>query len=281
MLWKALGTRRGGPASSRRRRGRPVVPVFWVASDDHDFAEIRSTTVIDAGGSAAHAALRPARRAGRTARLGRSRSTRRSAASSTSSARALPAALGRDETLEVVAACYRAGETLSSGLRAARVAAAARARRARSRRRRAEAAGGPGARARAARGLADARSLALEAGQALLAAGYHQQVPVRPGFLNLFAVVDGQRRALAIANGTVEVRGTRERWPIAEAAAAASRATRARGARARSCARWCRTPCCRPPPTSAARPRSRTTRRSDRPTRTSASRARCCCRGRA
>ena len=29
-------------------------------------------------------------------------------------ARALPAALGRDETLEIVAACYRAGETLSS-----------------------------------------------------------------------------------------------------------------------------------------------------------------------
>jgi bacillithiol synthase len=59
--------------------------------------------------------------------------------------------------------------------------------------------------------------LALEAGLALLQAGYHQQVPVRPGFLNLFAVVAGQRRALALADGAVEVRGTRERWPLAEA----------------------------------------------------------------
>ena len=59
--------------------------------------------------------------------------------------------------------------------------------------------------------------LAREAGQALLAAGYHQQVPVREGFLNLFAVVDGQRRALGLAQGVVEVRGTRERWPIDDA----------------------------------------------------------------
>jgi uncharacterized protein YllA (UPF0747 family) len=59
--------------------------------------------------------------------------------------------------------------------------------------------------------------LALEAGRDLLAAGYHQQVPVRAGFLNLFAVLDGQRRALAFSNGVVEVRGTRERWPVEEA----------------------------------------------------------------
>ena len=38
--------------------------------------------------------------------------------------------------------------------------------------------------------------LALEAGQALLEAGYHQQVPVRPGFLNLFVLMEGERRAL-------------------------------------------------------------------------------------
>ena len=59
--------------------------------------------------------------------------------------------------------------------------------------------------------------LAREAGQALLAAGYHQQVPVREGFLNLFAVVDGQRRALGLSQGVVEVRGTRDRWPIDDA----------------------------------------------------------------
>ncbi|HSD67774.1 MAG TPA: bacillithiol biosynthesis BshC, partial [Vicinamibacteria bacterium] len=46
---------------------------------------------------------------------------------------------------------------------------------------------------------------------------YHQQVPVRSGFLNLFVVVDGERRALALSNGVVDVRGTRERWPVEEA----------------------------------------------------------------
>jgi bacillithiol biosynthesis cysteine-adding enzyme BshC len=62
--------------------------------------------------------------------------------------------------------------------------------------------------------------LAREAGQALLAAGYHQQVPVRPGFLNMFVLAaGGQRRALGVANGTVELRGTRERLSIEEALA--------------------------------------------------------------
>jgi bacillithiol synthase len=49
--------------------------------------------------------------------------------------------------------------------------------------------------------------LAAEAGEALLAAGYHQQVPVRPNFLNLFVVAGGERRALGLQNGNVEVRG--------------------------------------------------------------------------
>ena len=50
VLWKALGT----VVVAREleaRRGRPVVPVFWVASDDHDFAEVRSATVVDATGA--------------------------------------------------------------------------------------------------------------------------------------------------------------------------------------------------------------------------------------
>src|SRR5258706_387309 len=60
--------------------------------------------------------------------------------------------------------------------------------------------------------------LAIEIGSALLAAGYHQQVPVRPGFLNLFLYFDGERRALAEHDGTVEVRGPGWRIPVAEAA---------------------------------------------------------------
>ena len=33
--------------ASRRRRGRPVLPVFWIASEDHDWEEVRTTHVLD------------------------------------------------------------------------------------------------------------------------------------------------------------------------------------------------------------------------------------------
>ena len=214
MLWKALAT----VVVARRlaaERGKPVVPVFWVASDDHDFAEVRATTVVDATG-----ALRTLRYDPSAEPLGRPAwditLDETVVGLVDELARALPAALGRDETVALVADCYRAGETLSSAfarlvsrllpelvvldpadLELKRLSVPVLTREL--------AEGSPSSR------------LALEVGRALLAAGYHQQVPVRPGFLNLFALVDGQRRALAITDGTVEVRGTRERWPLAEA----------------------------------------------------------------
>jgi bacillithiol biosynthesis cysteine-adding enzyme BshC len=214
VLWKALATVRVARLLEEKR-GTPVVPVFWVASDDHDFAEIRSTSLIDATG-----AIRTLRYAPRHEPVGQPAWA--IAFDDTVQAvidelgQALPPALGRDETLAAVAGCYRPGATLSEAfaclvsrllpgvvvldpadpeLKRLMVPVLARELRE----------GSPTSR------------LALEAGDALLAAGYHQQVPVRPGFLNLFAVVDGQRRALALANGAVEVRGTRERWPVEDA----------------------------------------------------------------
>jgi uncharacterized protein YllA (UPF0747 family) len=56
----------------------------------------------------------------------------------------------------------------------------------------------------------------MEAGKALLGAGYHQQVPVRTGFLNLFVYLEGERRALGTANGQVEVRGLGRKMPVEE-----------------------------------------------------------------
>jgi bacillithiol synthase len=214
VLWKALGTIRVARLLEEKR-GRAVVPVFWVASDDHDFAEIRSTSLIDAGGTIRTLRYAPRHEPGGepawaivlddtidalVEELGQ----------------ALPPAFGRDETMAVVAESYRPGVTLSEAFARLvsrilpelvvldpadaalkHIMAPVLARELRE--------GSPTSR------------LALDAGRALLAAGYHQQVPVRPGFLNLFAVVEGQRRALALSNGVVEVRGTRERWPVEEA----------------------------------------------------------------
>ena len=214
VLWKALGTIRVARLLEEKR-GRAVVPVFWVASDDHDFAEIRSTSLIDAGGTIRTLRYAPRHEPGGepawaivlddtidalVEELGH----------------ALPPAFGRDETMAVVAESYRPGVTLSGAFARLvsrilpelvvldpadaalkQIMAPVLARELRE--------GSPTSR------------LALDAGRALLAAGYHQQVPVRPGFLNLFAVVEGQRRALALSNGVVEVRGTRERWPVEEA----------------------------------------------------------------
>jgi bacillithiol synthase len=196
-------------------RGRPVVPVFWVASDDHDFAEVRSVSVIDAAG-----AIRTLRYAPRTEPVGQPAWAivldETVAGLVDDLARSLPQSLGRDPLVQVVARAYRPGETLSgafarlisallpeivvldpsdAALRSLMVPTLARE----------------------LRESSPTSRLALEAGRSLLAAGYHQQVPVRPGFLNLFVVVEGQRRALGLANGIVEVRGTRERWPIEDA----------------------------------------------------------------
>ena len=64
VLYKALAAMRRsrGCWSSR---GAPVVPVFWVASDDHDFAEVRSARVLDESGQIR--TLRYAPRASRSA----------------------------------------------------------------------------------------------------------------------------------------------------------------------------------------------------------------------
>ena len=204
VLWKALGAIKAARALETLR-GAPVVPVFWVATDDHDFAEIRSASLLDEQG-----AIRTLRYSPVQEPQGRPASRivlddTVTALVEEARAAARPG-LHKDGVLDLLATCYRPGESLGAAfarfvsallpdlvvldpadpaLKALMVPLLTREIR---------------------EGSVTSR-LAMEAGERLLAAGYHQQVPVRPGFLNLFVVMEGERRALGMRNGTVEVRG--------------------------------------------------------------------------
>ena len=214
VLYKAIGAIKVA-ARLQEKRGSPVVPVFWVASDDHDFAEVRSTSVLDDAGQIRTLRYAPAREpvglpASRVildetitplvAELGR----------------ALPSGLHRDTVLEMLRGSYRAGVSLSdafarflSALLPDLVVLDA---------------SDPALKrlivpvmSREVTEASPTSRLAREIGQQLLAAGYHQQVPVRSGFLNLFVFMEEERRALGAANGSIEVRGLGKRIPVADA----------------------------------------------------------------
>jgi bacillithiol biosynthesis cysteine-adding enzyme BshC len=216
VLYKALGARRVA-RELEARRAQPVVPVFWVASDDHDFAEVRATTVIDDAGHlrtlryAPHAEPQgqPAARIlldDTLARLLDELEAR------------LPDGPHKDAAVRRVRAAYAPGVSLAAAFAAllgallpdvvlldpadAELKALMR----------------PVLR-REIEERSPSSRLAAECGAALLAAGYHQQVPVRPGFLNLFVLMDGERRALAHDDDTLELRGLGRRLPRAEALA--------------------------------------------------------------
>jgi bacillithiol biosynthesis cysteine-adding enzyme BshC len=197
------------------RRGRPVVPVFWAASEDHDFAEVRSVPILDESGRIRTLRYEPAREpVGQPA--SRIVLDETIAGLVAEAQRSLPAGLHRDETIALLSECYRPGTTLAAAF--ARLVSSIV----------------PGlvvldpsdpalkahmapVLAREIREASPTSRLAEAAGQSLLAAGYHQQVPIRPGFLNLFVMMEGERRALGSANGMVEVRGLGRKMPVAEA----------------------------------------------------------------
>jgi bacillithiol biosynthesis cysteine-adding enzyme BshC len=220
VLYKALATWRVA-AELERRRGRPVVPVFWVASDDHDFAEVRHAQVLDESGQIRALRYAPAHEpSGQpTARIVLDASIVRLVEEL---AQRLPAGPHRDAAIARVAEWYRPERSLASAfagllssclpelvvLDPADPALKALM--------------GPVMRREVAEASPTSR-LALAQADALHAAGYHQQVPVRPGFLNVFVLDAGERRALAVDDGALEVRGGGRRLTRAEAQAAIER----------------------------------------------------------
>jgi len=198
------------------RRGAPVVAVFWVASDDHDFAEVRSASVIDEAAQIRTLRYNPIEEplGQPAARIFLDETITKLVEELGQS---LPASAHREELVRLVGGCYRPGVALSDAF--ARLLSCLLP----------ELVvldpSDPALKALMAPVLSREISersptsrLAIEIGSALLAAGYHQQVPVRPGFLNLFLYFDGERRALAEHDGTVEVRGPGWKIPLAEAA---------------------------------------------------------------
>ena len=186
-----------------------------MAADDHDFAEVRSTAVLDETGR-----IRTLRYAPEREPVGLPASRivldRTITGLVEELRRVVPAGIHRDGVMEMVARAYRPGVSLSdafarfvSALLPDLVVLDA---------------SDPALKALMAPAMArevaeqsPTSRLALEAGARLLAAGYHQQVPVRPGFLNLFVMMEEERRALGAVNGHIEVRGVGRKIPVADA----------------------------------------------------------------
>lgn len=217
VLYKALGAMQVA-AALEARRGTPVVPVFWVAADDHDFAEIREATVLDAAGQ-----LHTLRYAPHEELRGLPASSILLDDTITSLlaelAELMPGGAHRDALLPKLSRCYRPGVSmaeafgafLSSLLPGLVVLDPS----------------DPAVKSLTVsilkRELLEASptsQLAAPVGQALVAAGYHQQFPVREGFLNAFVVMEAQRRALALSGPDVEVRSLSRRIRLDEAVAA-------------------------------------------------------------
>ncbi len=212
VLYKALAAIKVA-AALEAKRGTPVVPVFWIASDDHDFEEIRATTLLDASGQ-----LRSLRYAPATPPPALPSFQVRfddTIAGLVSEAGGILADEGCRALLE---RCYRSGasfpeafgaflsgllpslvvlEPADPAVKTLMVPVLKRELVERS----------PSSRASA--GI----------GPRLQAAGYSEQAPVRDGFLNLFVVAQGQRRALGLTPDGVEIRGLDQRLTTAEAVA--------------------------------------------------------------
>lgn len=214
VLYKALAAMELARHMSESLKTK-VVPVFWVASDDHDFAEIRATTMMDGNTELKtlryEPAVEPNLQPASTIVLdqtidGLAKSVRD----------LLPASPWRDEVCEALVDAYRPGVSISGAFSkllqhflpglvimdpaSPRLKALMR----------------PVIEREISESSPTSR-LAAAIGEKLLAAGYHQQVPVRAsGFLNLFLVTASRRRALGVSEKGIEVRGGNQVMSAAE-----------------------------------------------------------------
>ncbi len=214
VLYKALAAVEVARVMSEALK-KKVVPVFWVASDDHDFAEIRASTLLDSNSELKSIRYEPHVEPNlQPAALIRLDDTIDGLVKSVRDL--LPGSPWKDEVCDALADSYRSGETISGAFArllrhflpglvimdpgVPRLKALMRP-----------------VIEREITEVSPTSRLAAEIGEKLLAAGYHQQVPVRAsGFLNLFLVADGKRRALGVNDRGIELRGANQTMTSAE-----------------------------------------------------------------
>ena len=97
-----------------RQWSRPVVPIFWIAGDDHDFTEASHTAWLAADGSLATAALPPRPPDAPLTPMYRQPLGEGVAAALESLAASLPTSEFRDETLAWLGRHYRAEATVAA-----------------------------------------------------------------------------------------------------------------------------------------------------------------------
>jgi bacillithiol biosynthesis cysteine-adding enzyme BshC len=216
VLYKALAVLALAERLAAEHDG-PVVPIFWVASTDHDFTEIRSLSVCEAAGSPHELRYAPhVEPVGQPA--ARIVIDDTIAGLVDAFAAAGPPSASREAAVAGLRNAYQPGRSLSEAF--ARLLSAylpdlvmldasdpMLAQHAVPILEREISEGSPTSR------LAEATAARL------VTAGYDLQVPVRAGFLNLFVYAEGQRRALALREGGMEVRGTNITFPIERAIA--------------------------------------------------------------
>ena len=98
----------------QRRWGRPVVPIFWLAGDDHDFTEAGTTSWLTADGSLASATLPPRPPEAPLTPMYRQPLGEGVESALEALASSLPATEFRDETLAWLRRHYRADATVAA-----------------------------------------------------------------------------------------------------------------------------------------------------------------------
>ncbi|HVF43511.1 MAG TPA: bacillithiol biosynthesis cysteine-adding enzyme BshC [Pyrinomonadaceae bacterium] len=220
-LYKALSAVK--LAACLTARGADAVPVFWMASEDHDWEEVRGAQVLACDGRLASVSI-PDALHGEGGQVGEVVLDETVEDAAKRLFDHLPSSEFLPDVERLLRDCYHSGRTLAEGF--ARMLSALTSKYglvlldpldARIKRLAAPLYSEAARRGAEIAAATDARSRELEAG------GYHAQVHTSPDAFPLFLIDDGARRALTrTVGGRYRAKGTEHEWTSEELAALAS-----------------------------------------------------------